>query len=119
MSKPEDKQVAVNAEDLKDILSSVLAEARKPVVTEAERKAEAERLAGRELQRAQLKEQMENEIAFQNACTHFHGGSAQSHAAYVQNGNFIICQRCQKIIRPETDAALFNRLLQSIAPAVF
>lgn len=112
--------VPLTAADIKELLSTVIHEARKPIVTEedlrhkasekqmklAELEAEKERIAAQEQQ--------------QRDCSHSHR-DGQTRTVKVQLGHdfYRICQFCQKIIRPETERALFIHHEQHSMPAIF
>ncbi len=56
-----------------------------------------------------------NEELNQKLCTHRRRDNTPR-TVHVQNnpksgGEFMVCQKCQKVIRPETDPALFNSLI--------
>lgn len=124
MGKPEEvkeeQKVAVNLSDLQSLITTILAEARKPAPpTEEELKKKEQADAERKAHGLQAAQNLQNEIARQNACTHKHWENGRSRIAYVQNGNFIICLACQKVIRPEENLQEFNQLIATIAPAIF
>lgn len=116
--------VAITADELKSILSTVIAEARKPPEPTEEEKAV---MASEKAMRKQTAEQslaaMENKRREQAACIHMRRDGSST-AVYVHNGNFFICQQCQAVIHPGVrpegsddtmgiyDTQLFNRLFQ-------
>ena len=121
MSKPEETQALSPAtvSVLKEMLVSVLQEARKPA------DPTPEELAARESDREMRKQTalqalgvQQSKIAEQEACVHLRRDGTTT-GVYVENGNYIICQQCQKIIRPEKELALFNKLFQMTNPAIF
>lgn len=130
MSKetPNDKTANLTAADLKDILRTVIEEARKPTPPTDKEIAQIEQEQQMRRDQAQLVlNEMENKRRFQRTCTHKHplrdGGG--SHCVYIVDGNYILCQKCQGKIRPEAapvgytggdiyDVNLFNMLLQDL-----
>lgn len=114
-----EKSTGIDADQLQQILSTVIAEVRKPPeLTEeqqAAKKQDAEMRAQQALLALEAQRVREREQA---ACLH-QRRDGTTPAVYVADGNYMICQHCQKIIRPEKEADLFNRLLQLQNPAVF
>jgi arginyl-tRNA synthetase len=121
----------LTAEQLKDIISTVIAESRKPLPPTEEQLAElasnqAMRLQQRDL--VLIKEQ--NKRTAQRLCSHMRRNGTTT-GVYVANGNYIICQQEQCIIRPGVapagdpgndiyDTHLFNTLFQLAQdPTVF
>lgn len=104
--------VTIGAEQLQEILSSVIEAARKPPEPTPEQKAAAEQDKEMRRQQAELVlMEAENKRRAQEACSHMRrDGSTPS--VYVQDGNYLICQHCQKIVRPEVEPDLFNKLFQ-------
>jgi hypothetical protein len=123
---------SLTASDLKAILGSVaesnrasleaiITEIRKPSLKEQREldKEEADFQAAQEERinnSANIKQMAANKKAAQAMCTHEHKDGA-SHCVYIQNGNYILCQKCQDVVRPETRPDLFARLLQSCSTA--
>lgn len=111
----------VPADQLKDILSTVIQEARKPIVTDADRRKEAGRQAMKlqELENLRAKEAAEEQR--QADCTHSHRNGA-TRTVLVRPGAgtaYRICQFCQIIIRPETNRAMFMHHEQHSALDIF
>lgn len=125
--------VALTAEQLKDVLATVLEEARKPVITEEDRKrveaAQQARIEGAELE----KQRRENMALRIKNCGHMMvwPWTGQTCAVYIKgcgdpgSGNFFLCQHCQARIhqaripgfsydsvRDIFDPVEFNRLWQ-------
>lgn len=115
-----DKEITVKSNDLKDTLLAVLEAARKPVVTEKELREEKDRQEQRAQNVAIQKELIANREFRQNTCTHRHQENNMPRVAYIQNGPpYLLCLKCQDIIRPEERPQLFNELIQSQLPAVY
>lgn len=129
MSEP---KVAITASDLRDILMSVIQEARKPVITEKELREIAQLQEERKQNAANVKLERENRMNLRKNCSHFRRDGT-CRAVYVKgsgpdSGNFMICQFCQGIIMPGVapakydgeyiyDNALFNNLFQAAGAA--
>ncbi len=109
----QESNVTVSVSTMKDMLIEVLKEARKaPELTEAEL-AELESAQSMRKERAELElARMETRRQEQEYCTHMRQGiyAGTTSAVYVENGNYMICQQCQKIVRPDQEPALFRRL---------
>ena len=100
--------VALTAEQLKDVLATVLEEARKPVMTEEDRKrieaAQEARREGAELE-VQRRTNAKRNIEL---CGHMKAfpWNQQTCAVYIKgcgdpgSGNFFLCQHCQARIHP-------------------
>jgi hypothetical protein len=105
-----------------DQFLELVKELRKPADPTPEQQAAIEQDKRDRQTQAELSLQIQdNRRAEQEACSHMRTGvwAGTTTAVYVQNGNFLICQQCQKIIRPENEPQLFNRLIQSQAQANF
>jgi hypothetical protein len=116
----EQAKVAVTAADLKDILTAVVVEARKPVVTEKELREEQDRLDMARSNAASVKQLMENKARLQAACSHLRRDGS-SRCVYVRGSgndpdasNYLLCQYCQKFIF-SNETELFNKHLQMTA----
>src|SRR5690349_11979195 len=71
--------------------------AKKPYVSEAEQKAIEAAQEDRKVLADLKKKEMEQKRAFQRICSHLRkDGSCR--AVYVENGGFLLCQRCQAVI---------------------
>jgi hypothetical protein len=102
----------LNANQLAEVLRTVIAESKKPADPTPEELAQKAADREHRKQMAQLQQRREDERSReQEACVHCRLDGTTT-GVYVQNGNYIICQQCQKIIRPETELQLFNRLMQ-------
>lgn len=68
----------------------------------------------REANAAQRREERELRLQEQADCSHMHeqNPDGASHCVYIENGNFILCQHCRKIIQSECEE--FNRLFQTV-----
>lgn len=126
----EDKKISgVDAAALESVLKTVIAEARKPVLTEEEvRKRKADQEA-RERNSAMVREGLEQKKNAQRLCSHMRRDGT-TRAVYILNGNYLLCQACQATIRPGEapagyagmdiyDTNLFNRLFQLSQPEIF
>jgi RNA-splicing ligase RtcB len=115
MSEVKEAKVAVTASELKDILSAVIAEARKPVNTEEQIRADQEKAQARAELAETLKQKVANELAFQRDCNHCQNdGKAAGATAtvYVQGGGYLLCQRCQSVLRPSENPATYQKHFQ-------
>lgn len=103
--------VGLSADQLKEILSSVIAEARKPVVTEREKAEIEDQQKTRRENAAAFKEQEESKQRRQKYCDHRTRlvTGADTGSAIVANKNgkgevqFFICQHCFLVTLPEQD----------------
>ncbi len=127
MSEATTKTVNLTTDALKELVSSAVtaavAEARKPVVTEADQKRIEQQQEERRANAADIKKQAEHKALVQKLCNHMQDrGRDASRTACVyipptlpenDNGNYLICQACQKIIRPKgEDLQIFNQHFQ-------
>jgi hypothetical protein len=108
---------------VQEMLKTVIAEVRKPPeLTEEQKAAKGQDVAMRRQQAELALARMEMKKAEQDFCTHMRRDNT-SHAVLVNLGNcggeFLICQGCQKIIRPNEDPQTFTRLIGLNAPADF
>jgi hypothetical protein len=115
----EEKKVGLTAADLKDILATVVQEARKPIVTEQQEREIAQRQEERKQSVEQIEEERRNDEWQKKVCTHRHSMKNGGAPRVVQNnfdaksgGTFMVCLRCQKVIRPEVEPALYNSLFE-------
>jgi regulator of protease activity HflC (stomatin/prohibitin superfamily) len=118
-----DAKVAVTADQLKDILSTVITEARKPVKTEEQIRAEQEKAQARAELAETLRQKAANDRRIKLNCTHMRSNGTTT-ATYIQNGGYLLCLGCQATIRsgeapkedyPSADiysTEMFNRLFQ-------
>jgi hypothetical protein len=114
-----EKSTGIDADQLQQILATVIAEVRKPAELTEEQKAAKEQDKEMRAQQALLALEIQrNRERDQAACLH-QRRDGTTPAVYVANGNYMLCQHCQKIIRPEVETELFNRLMQLQTPAVF
>jgi hypothetical protein len=110
---------AVSADQLKEILATVIAEARKPVITEKDIREQEQAQQSRLQQSDLVKEEARNKKFNQDNCTHLRkDGSCR--AVLVRGSgpdveDLIICQGCQDITRRSTEPAEFLRLFQLAA----
>jgi hypothetical protein len=120
MSKAEVNEAQHSNEQVLSMKPSELAELVRVIVQEAKRPdpltpAEIRQMEQQQEQRLnqsdQVKAEIELKAARQNICTHLRkDGTAR--IVYVQNQNYLLCQKCRKIIRPEKEPELFNELFQ-------
>lgn len=109
-------------------LIALVREIKEPVVTEQMKKEHASQQEARQQEAAQYAEMHANKIAMQLNCTHLRRDGT-CRAVFIQNGNYLLCQKCQAVIRQGTapakdnamnaiyDTALFNRLFQQTSTA--
>jgi hypothetical protein len=100
-----EKTVALTAADLKEILTGVVAEARKPVFTEREQREMQGRQEDRQRGKEQVDEMQAGKEWQQKNCAHRRRDNSPR-TIQVSNppksgGDFLLCQRCQVIIRHE------------------
>lgn len=101
----------LDANQLKDILSTVIAEARKPVLTEKDKAEIEDQQRVRRENAAAFKDQEEGKQRLQTICDHrtrlVTGADTGSAVVAVKNGRgdviFFICQHCRLVNRPEED----------------
>lgn len=92
-----------------DQLLAMLKELRKPADLTDDEKARKEGEKQRRADLAQLEHvKQRNRKLEQEYCTHLHIEDGKTRMVYVINGNYLICQACQKLARPEEDVKLFN-----------
>jgi hypothetical protein len=100
-------------------VAAAVAESRKPLpLTEQQEAAKLQDMEMRRQQADLIKADEDRKLREQEACSHVRRDGTTT-GVYVQDGNYILCQQCQKVIRPELEAPLFNRLLQLATPAIF
>jgi|ERR1035437_3474490 RNA polymerase-binding transcription factor DksA len=92
---PATAPLALTFEQLKELLL----EAKKPVMSDADKKKlESDQLSRKE--NAQIIDQeRQKKLYEQSVCGHTRRDGS-SRTVYVENGNYLICQRCQDVIRP-------------------
>lgn len=104
----ENKAVSLTAEDLKDVLRTVIEEARKPVVTEQDQRV----IDQRQQERAQSVQQLEAERANTEwiqtkICPHRRRDNTPrtvlNNFPANSGGTFMVCQKCQAVIRPSDE----------------
>jgi hypothetical protein len=80
-------------------LKELLLEAKKPVVSDADKKkieaAQEERKANAEI----ITLERAKKLYEQQTCGHYRRDGS-SRTVYVEHGNYLICQKCQDVIRP-------------------
>lgn len=92
-----------------DQLTAMLRELRKPPeLTEEQQLHKQQEVAMRKQMAQEVDQRNRNRKLEQDMCTHMRVEDNSTRTVYVQNGNYLICQACQKIIRPEEDVRLFN-----------
>ena len=97
----------INLDDLKTLIQEI----RKPIKTEEELKAQAEKEQSRKDLGETLKQAAINRRAIQDNCSHMRSNGSTS-GVYIQNGGYIFCQVCADVIRPNERPEIFNRLFQ-------
>jgi hypothetical protein len=128
-----DAKVAITVDALKEILAAqsnankesllaVLEEARRPVVTEEQEKAQEFLAQSRARTAESIKEQEAREKAFQKACSHRHKNNSPR-VVHIKNapncgGEWMLCQKCRDQIRPETRPELFYSLLADMGAVI-
>jgi|SRR5215469_1192208 len=127
-----EKQVLFTAEDVKELIATAVTaavvEAKKPApLSDAELVQIEYAQASRAEQAQSVKEEMANKRWQQSVCTHKHQ-TGESHCVFIQDGNYILCQKCQAKVRPGVapqgykgtdffDTNKFNQLFQEIVQA--
>jgi hypothetical protein len=107
-----EQPLAIRPSELAELVRTIVQEVKKPdPLTPAQireiEQAQEYRLSNSE----QVKAEAEQKTAFKEICSHLRkDGTAR--VVYVQNQNYLLCQKCQKVIRPEKEPELFNRLFQ-------
>lgn len=109
----EEKGMSLTPKQLQDLITAAVtaavAESKKPAPLTEQQIAEIQQANEMRLQQRDLILQGEaNKAALKRACSHRRsakeGGGTTT--VYVQNGNYLICQQCQGIIRPEVEEKL-------------
>ena len=124
---PEKEQaVTMSPADLQQLIAAAVgaavAEAKKPVITEKDKRDLEMAQQSRQEQSELVKKIAADKMRRQKICSHMRRDGS-TRGVYVENGNFIVCLGCQGIIRPGTapenykgsdihDTDLFNRLFQ-------
>lgn len=115
MSEPKGLSGGITADQLKELLATVIAEARKPVVTEAQIKELEAQQAMRKDIAADVKQQAINKKRFQDNCSHMRRDGSTRAVFVKQNPpdeDFMICQLCQDVTYASKEPQEFNRLFQ-------
>ena len=120
MSDKNTENVALTTEQLQSLISAAVTaavvEAKKPYLSEKDIK-DIEHRQDERKQSADTQKQMAAQKAHdQKVCSHMRRDNT-CRVVYVENGNFLICQKCQLIIRPDNPE--FNRLFQLSQPPIF
>lgn len=112
-------------------LLQLLAESRKPVFTEEDIRKQAQEKEARREEAALQAVRMQNSRNKQKICTHMRD-NGKSRVVYVQSSHYLLCLKCQAVIRPGPepnwgegayakqknalnaiyDTDMFNRLIQ-------
>lgn len=104
--------VALSGDQLQELITAAIAAAKQPPAPTPEELAQKEQEREMRRQQAELVLlEAENKRRAQEACAHMRRDGSTP-AVYVQDGNYIICQHCQKVIRPAAEPDLFNKLFQ-------
>lgn len=119
-----EKNTGLDAQQLQDILTAVLREARRaPDPTEKELAQIEQDRAIRKENAETILQMLKNKRIDQENCIHMRRDNTTT-AVYIANGNYLICQACQAKIRPGSapenggdngdfyNTHLFNRLFQ-------
>lgn len=126
----QEQGITLSKQDLQDIIAAAIAAAKAPTVLEQAQLDEAKRQAeikqeNRKKTSAQVIAEHQGKAWARQNCSH-EGPDGHSHAVYIQDGNYFICQKLQCRIRPGVrpekdhtgdvyDTNLFNRLMQKVA----
>jgi DNA-directed RNA polymerase subunit RPC12/RpoP len=101
-------------ESLKDIIAgvveSVMKEAKKPHITDEEKKRIDEAQQNRIESAASVREEIEQKKYFQEEQCGHKREDGTNVCVYVNGSNYILCQRCQFKIFPEENPKLFNQI---------
>lgn len=102
----ETPQIAFN----QDQLLALIKEMRKPADPTPEQIAQKQgEIENRKHIAQQEHAKQANRKAEQEYCPHTRYEDGSTRMVYVQNGNYLICQACQFILRPEDDVKTFNQ----------
>lgn len=93
---PNNQPVMMSFEQLKELLI----EAKKPVISPAQLKQIADEQQTRKDNAAIIDQERAKKIYEQSICGHYRRDGS-SRMVYVEHGNYLICQRCQDILRPD------------------
>lgn len=137
MSEKE-KGISIGAQELKDLLTAVVQEAKKPAPpTEAELKRQEEEQEQRQLAGEQQRDMIAQKKANQSVCSHTRpsalGGGTRTIFIQDDLGGYMLCQKCHIRVRPALsedvrkrdavdivyDTRLFNELFQAAQPSIF
>lgn len=115
MSEPKSAVLQFSADEfakmMQSVMLSVIEEARRPVLTEAQKREIEARQEERKENAEKERQRQKHVRAVRRACTH-HRRDGSCRAVFVKgcgdpnlpdgtgSGNFFICQACQGIIRP-------------------
>lgn len=114
MSEPKNQDIQMTPA-LQSLIASIVTaavnEAKKPFISEEQLKEIESKKEDRLFMATQQLEILKQKKAHQAGCMHTRRDGS-SRGVYVENGNFIICQGCQAIIRPDDQPELFSRLFQ-------
>jgi RNA polymerase-binding transcription factor DksA len=107
--------LTLTAKQLQDLVAAAVAaavtEAKKPVITEAQQREIEAAQESRAQSAAQVIKMAEDKRAAQAACGHMRRDGS-TYVTYIQNGDYLICQKCQDVIRRADRPEMFNRLFQ-------
>ena|ERR1017187_3853407 len=99
-------------------VTAAVSEAKKPYISDEQKRNIADAQQARKEQAGLHRQMVEEKIRQQKLCTHEHA-RGDTHGVYVQNGNYILCQKCQSVIRPETDPQTFSKIFQKLHNSEF
>jgi hypothetical protein len=105
--------LSMKPSDLAELVRTIIQEAKKPdPLTPAQIREMEQKQEYRLNNAADVKAEIEQKAAFKEICSHLRkDGTAR--VVYIQNQDYLLCQKCQKIIRREKEPDLFNRMFQS------
>jgi hypothetical protein len=97
----------------KDDLLEILKEVKRPVKTDEQIRAEEQAKRDAEALAESMREVERQKKADQDACLHARRNGSTP-AVYVSDplGGYFLCQHCRKIVRPNEEPDLFNKLMQ-------
>lgn len=106
---PQEKETQAPITFTADQLTAMLRELRKPAEPTEDEKARKQGEIDRRRDLAQLEHtKNDNRKMDQEMCPHTRFEDGSSRMVYIPNGNYLICQYCQFILRPEEDVKTFN-----------
>lgn len=130
-----EKGISLTAEDLQKLVATAVAAAveatRNPALTDKQKKEIQDAQDARVESAASIRQLQAAKRLEQQVCSHMRKNGS-TRAVYVENGQFMICQSCQAVIRPGVapegvqnymgyiySDEIFYRLMQSTQTADF